>query len=88
MSGDTERLRQCRRCLLRDMTDENDYYQSVLFYRSTLPKKKRTPDEAYERRLQLCLACGELQNATCMQCGCMVEMRAARADMHCPMERW
>ena len=88
MSEDAERLRQCRRCLLRDMADENDYYQSVLFYRSTLPAKKRTPDEAYERRLQACMACGELQNATCMQCGCMVEMRAARADMHCPMERW
>lgn len=88
MSGDTDRLRQCRRCLLRDMTGENDYYQSVLFYRSTLPEKKRTADEVYEQRLQSCKDCGELQSATCMQCGCFVEMRAARVDMRCPMKRW
>ena len=23
---------------------------------------------------------------TCMQCGCYVEMRAARTDMHCPLD--
>ena len=84
MSGDVER--RCRRCLLRDT--ENDYYKSVLFYRSTLPAKKRTTDEVYEQRLQTCTVCGELQNATCMQCGCYVEMRAARLDMHCPMKQW
>ena len=31
---------QCRRCLLQEMTDENDYYQSVVRYRAALPAKK------------------------------------------------
>lgn len=81
---------KCRRCLLRDMTDENDYYQSVLRYRAELSPKKRTPDDEYEKRVLSCKGCEELQNGTCMQCGCYVEMRAARLDMHCPLKnsRW
>lgn len=41
-----------------------------------------------ERRLEGCKSCDELQNGTCMQCGCYVEIRAARLDMHCPMKQW
>ena len=74
----------CRRCLLQDMADENDYWQSVQRYRATMPRRLRTPDEEYEARLQACRGCESLQNGTCMQCGCYVEMRAARIDMHCP----
>ena len=76
---------QCRRCLLQEMTDENDYYQSVVRYRA-LPAKKRTPDAAYAARLACCKACDALNAGTCMQCGCYVEMRAARTDMHCPLD--
>ena len=68
------------------MTDENDYYQSVVRYRASLPGKKRTPDEIYTIRLQACKNCDQLNAGTCMQCGCYVEMRAARVDMHCPLE--
>ncbi len=75
---------RCRRCLLREMAGENSYYESVKFYRETLPTKKRTPDDIYEIRLQTCKACASLESGTCMQCGCYVEMRAARLDMHCP----
>lgn len=75
---------RCRRCLLREMTDENSYYESVKFYRETMPAKKRTPDDVYETRLLACKACESLESGTCMQCGCYVEMRAARIDMHCP----
>lgn len=88
MNGNVKQPHRCRRCLLREMTDENNYYQSVVFYRSTLPAHKYTPDAAYEQRLLGCKACDELQNGTCMQCGCYVEMRAARLDMHCPMGHW
>ncbi|MFR6663829.1 MAG: hypothetical protein ACLURG_11505 [Gemmiger sp.] len=45
---------QRRRCLLQEMTDENDYYQSVVRYRAALPAKKRTPDAAYAARLACC----------------------------------
>ena len=76
----------CRRCLLQEMADENDYYQRVVRYRATLPAQKRTPDDAYAARLARCKACDQLNAGTCMQCGCYVEMRAARLDMHCPRE--
>ena len=87
---------RCRRCLLREMTGENSYYESVKFYRETMPPKKRTPDDAcpfdavhIENGVavvdrEACKACGSLESGTCMQCGCYVEMRAARIDMHCP----
>lgn len=81
--------KRCRRCLLTDLADENDYYQSVLRYRATMPARLRTPDDAYAARLEQCRRCEALDNGTCMQCGCYVEMRAARRDMHCPMPgRW
>ena len=54
--------------------------------RAALPAKKRTPDAAYAARLACCKACDALNAGTCMQCGCYVEMRAARLDMHCPKE--
>lgn len=84
MSGIGASAERCRRCLLRDMMDENDYYQSVVFYRATMPKKKRTPDREYEARVAVCRECGSLENGTCRLCGCFVEMRAARIDIHCP----
>ena len=84
MSGTT--VKRCRQCLLREMADENDYYKSVVFYRETMPKKKRTPDGMYEMRVLACKACSSLENGTCRQCGCYVEMRAARIDMHCPKQ--
>ena len=76
----------CRRCLLQEMADENDYYQSVVRYRATLPAQKRTPDDAYAARLARCKACDQLNAGTCMQCGCSVQMRAARLAMHRPRE--
>lgn len=76
--------KRCRRCLLREMTGENRYYESVKFYRETMPERLRTPDGLYEERLLACKACRSLESGTCMECGCYVEMRAARSDMHCP----
>lgn len=76
--------RRCRRCLLQDMADENDYYRSVVRYRASLPRRLALPDDAYTARLNACRACADLNAGTCMQCGCYVEMRAARRDMHCP----
>lgn len=77
----------CRQCLLRDMLDQAEYERTVERVRRTLSDRVRTPDEQYEARLALCRACDQLQNGTCMRCGCMVEMRAMRRDMHCPPPR-
>ena len=78
--------KRCRRCLLQDMADENDYYASVVRYRATMPRRVRTPDAEYTARLEHCRTCPSLNAGTCMQCGCYVEMRAARTDMHCPLD--
>lgn len=77
----------CRCCLLQDM-DDNDYYQSVVRYRQTLPPGQKSSDEEYQRRLTLCRECKELMNGVCGQCGCYVEMRAAAKKMRCPFSHW
>lgn len=42
------------------------------------------PDGVYERRLDACEACDSLSGATCMQCGCIVPVRAMRQNGRCP----
>lgn len=39
------------RCLLRDMTGENDYLRSVERYRATMPRRLRTPTRCTRRGL-------------------------------------
>lgn len=78
---------RCRQCLLRDTLDEAAYRKTVLRVRESLSPRLRAPDAQYEERLALCTACDQLQNGTCMQCGCLVEMRAMRTDQHCPPPR-
>ena len=82
-----ERKTACRHCLLRDMLSQAEYERTVERVRRTLSGRVRTPDEEYEARLAQCSACDQLQNGTCMRCGCMVEMRAMRRDLHCPPPR-
>ena len=87
MTGDTKQLWPCR-CLLRDRADMEAERQRVKIYRSVMPEELRVEDAAYEQRLQTCMECEALQNGTCMECGCFVEMRAARQDMCCPLFLW
>lgn len=53
--------KRCRRCLLQDMADENDYYASVVRYRATMPRRVRTPDAEYTARLEHCRTCPSLK---------------------------
>lgn len=86
MSLNQSETKRCRQCLLRDMTDEDDFYRGVQRFRSLLSEEERTPDGEYEARLSKCRECASLENGTCRQCGCFVEMRAARIEMHCPRQ--
>lgn len=79
---------RCRRCLLRELAEGQALYESVRAYRAELSEDVRTTDTQFEARLDQCRACRHLQNATCMQCGCYVEIRAAKRDIHCPMGNW
>ena len=74
----------CRRCLLEDMEDEQALYSLIQSHVALLAESEKTPEETYRRRLALCRACDQLSGGTCMQCGCYVELRAARRGMRCP----
>lgn len=77
-----QRLRQCRRCLLKDGMDE-EYYQSILEYIESLPEEDKADEELYGERLSRCTACDALVNGMCRLCGCFVEVRAAKFKQHC-----
>ena len=79
---------KCRRCLLRELAEGRELYEAVIAYRAELSDDERTADGEFNGRLEKCGSCQYLNNATCMQCGCFVEIRAAKRDIHCPMGSW
>lgn len=75
--------RVCKRCLLKDL-DRQTRFSNVYEYIQSLPPEQKTPPAAYERRLTLCRECQSLSNGMCMECGCFVEVRAAKKMQRCP----
>lgn len=78
---------RCRACLLRDTLSVEAYARIVMRARQALDGRLLAPGDVYEARLDACRACDQLQNGTCMLCGCLVEVRALRKDLHCPTPR-
>ena len=78
---------KCRRCLLREAFPE-DYEKYVLSMLVKIPSPRRTEQTIYQERLNACRACDQLQNGTCMGCGCLVELRAAYKKEKCPFSHW
>ncbi len=76
----------CRRCLLKDLDEE--YFRSIYQYIENLPWEERASQSVYAGRLALCRTCESLQNGMCIQCGCFVEVRAAKRRLSCPADRW
>ena len=74
----------CRRCLLEDMQEERAVYLILQERLRLMANEERAEEPEYRRRLALCRACGQLAGGTCAQCGCYVELRAARRAMRCP----
>ena len=81
---------RCRACLLRDAFSAEEYEKTVLRMWESLSPDVRADETLYEARLARCTACAHLQGGTCMQCGCLVEIRAMRTDSRCPLPegRW
>lgn len=77
----------CRKCLLRDM-NENEYYRGIRKRIDSLEEDIKTNQVSYEERLSICKACNYLRNGYCGACGCFVELRAAVAINQCPYEKW
>ena len=78
---------RCRRCLLREAFPQ-DYEKYVAGLLKGIPPARRADEAVYARRLALCTACDQLQNGTCMGCGCLVELRAAYKTEKCPFRTW
>ena len=83
-------MRLCKRCLLEDLPDERALYDLICSRVALLPDGERASGAEYARRLALCRSCDQLRLGACAQCGCYVEIRAAKQNMRCAhsMQKW
>ena len=79
----------CRKCLTRDM-DEDEFFKELSLYIKNYPEEKRVTEHIYKHRLEICSNCDELINGMCRKCGCYVELRALKKKAFCPSvpEKW
>ncbi|MCM1304718.1 MAG: DUF6171 family protein [Lachnospiraceae bacterium] len=88
MEKKTGNRRLCRRCLLREMADQEEYFRSLKDYIDNMDPDIRAAEQLYEERLAICRACEMLLQGMCRKCGCYVELRAAVARNVCPWGKW
>lgn len=88
MKQETENPRSCKRCLLREMADQGDYFRTLQDYIENMDPDRKAPGDLYEVRLAVCRECDMLMQGMCRKCGCYVEMRAAVAKNVCPCGKW
>lgn len=79
----TEPRRFCRKCLTRDM-DQNEYFQNLQDYIAQIDADLKVESAVYEARLEKCKECDSLYEGMCRICGCYVELRAAMKKNRCP----
>ena len=79
----TENFRYCRKCLLREM-GENDYFTNLHRYIRNLDEDLKVSSEVYESRLDQCRQCEQLMSGMCRICGCYVDLRAVMKKNRCP----
>ena len=77
---------KCKRCLLSDLAEKDR--QELWKYIDVLKPEDRAKAWVEEKRLEICRSCDRLENATCLACGCYVEVRAALKDGSCPRKKW
>jgi hypothetical protein len=78
---------KCGKCLLREF-DMGEFADTVKEYISLIPTERKTDDAEYNRRLGICRMCDSLTDGMCGECGCFVEIRAAKKQLNCPIEKW
>ncbi len=78
----------CKQCLLRDMAGKEDVLAQVTKMRSLMKDDERVSGDVYEKRLSFCKKCENLLEATCLKCGCYVEIRALAKASRCPGKKW
>ena len=77
----------CKKCLLSEI-DGSEVFEKIRNMIALLPEREKADDKEYSHRLELCKECDALNAGTCMECGCYVELRAAKKDGSCPIKRW
>ncbi|WP_306817680.1 DUF6171 family protein [Acetatifactor muris] len=88
MEQESGNLRLCKKCLLRDMEGQEEYFRSLREYIENLDEDRKVSASVYEERLTVCRQCEMLLEGMCRSCGCYVELRAAVAKNSCPREYW
>lgn len=78
-----EGLRICKKCLLREISEEQ-YFADLERYIQDLDPAVRVDQETYEKRLTICGGCEKQSGGMCRLCGCYVELRAALKVRKCP----
>lgn len=78
----------CRKCLTREMADQEELFRNLQDYIDRLEPEVRVDSEEYETRLAVCRECDMLLAGMCRVCGCYVELRAAMKRKHCPRHQW
>ena len=76
-------LRECKKCLLLQ-SGEEDNYNLVQEYIKKIKPGEKCPDGLYSERLEKCKRCDNLISGVCVKCGCYVEFRAAYKNKKCP----
>ncbi len=52
------------------------------------PLEYRAPQEEQDARLATCKGCPRLKKGVCVECGCVMKMKAKLARAHCPLGHW
>lgn len=79
-------------CKIPPKLQKSQMYEAIAAYVANIPEEQRTPDDIYEKRLEICSGCEALVGGlTCKYCGCFVLARARKEKQECPMpgqNRW
>lgn len=88
MDGNGSIYRICKKCLMREMQDKADYFETIQTLIENLEPEESVSKDLYEKRLQICKDCEMFLEAMCRSCGCYVELRAAKQKNACPRKKW
>ena len=76
----------CRKCFVAEMKRQGiteETYRAMLERIEEMDPELRCSKEVYEVRITACKKCVYLVEAMCGQCGCFVEVRAAKKISRC-----
>lgn len=76
----------CKKCFLGVQAE--NYTQMIEKCMSMISPRDRTPEAQFAQRIAVCEECKDFVTATCQVCGCYVEIRAAKKNVHCPCKKW